>query len=70
LLFAVEDRAHLDIHIPNSASGSAARYDAFERTFERNSVNVGGRSFTTIMPREAGPNASVSVSKDTVPAIA
>lgn len=31
--------------------------------------NSGSRSFTTIMPREEGPKASVRVSKETVPGV-
>ena len=53
--------------LPSSASGSAARYEALERTCARNWMNSCGRSLTTMMPSEDGPKASVSVSKETVP---
>ena len=54
--------------LPSSESGRAAKYEALDRTFARRSLKVEGRSLTTMIPREDGPKASVSVSKDTVPA--
>lgn len=53
--------------VPSSVSGRAARYEALERTCARSWVKRSGRSLTMMMPREDGPKASVSVSKETVP---
>lgn len=53
--------------LPRSDFGSAARYDACERTCARSWAKCSGRSFTIMMPREEGPKASVRVWKETVP---
>ena len=53
--------------VPNSPSESPARYDALESTRDRSSWNLGSRSFTTIIPRDEGPKASASRSKETEP---
>lgn len=57
----------LGLCIPSSESGKAARYEAFERTRARSCVKRSGRSLTMMIPKEDGPKASVSVSKETVP---
>lgn len=53
--------------IPNSSGDSDATYDALESAWARRLLNSAGRSFTTIIPNEAGPKASERVSKETVP---
>ena len=47
----------------------AARREELLRTVERRSLNCGGRSVTTRMPKESGPNASSKEEKVTVPAL-
>lgn len=56
-----------DGNVPRSFSGRAARREELVRTSVRSWAKCGGRSFTTMIPREDGPNASVKVSKETVP---
>ena len=53
--------------VPNSPSGKFARWDEYDNSVRRSSANSDGRSLTTRIPSEDGPNASSRASKETVP---
>lgn len=55
--------------VPNSSGDSDATYDALESAWALRSLNLAGRSFTTIIPNDAGPKASERVSNETVPVL-